>query len=102
MANKKIFYAVIAEVWNGTQFDEDECTSYCEDKNLAKTEFEKVKGDIIGVFEDCYEKDDDSVKIVITDRYMPDGERLCRITAKDGDDSDCCVIRMRELKMICR
>lgn len=95
MANKKNFYAVIAEVRNGTHFDEDECTSYCEDKNLAETEFEKVKGDIIGVFEDCYEN-------VITNRYMSDGERLCRITAKDGDDSDCCVIRMRELKMICR
>ncbi len=101
MANEKNFYAVITEVWDGTQFDENEYISYYGDKNLAETEFEKVKHGIIGEFEECYEEDDDSIKIVITDGYMSDGERVCRITAKNGDDSDVCVIRLKELKMIC-
>lgn len=103
MANEKKFYAVITEVWGGTQFDENEYISYYGDKNLAETEFEKAKREIIGEFEECYEEDDNSIKIVIMDDNMPYGERVCRITVKDGDDdSDCCVVCMRELKMICQ
>jgi hypothetical protein len=97
MENTKTFYSRTTEVWQGSQFEENEYVTYYENKDTAKAAFEREQENIYNIFNEYY----DSAEIIVTDGYMSDGERVCRITAKNGDDSDCCVIRMRDLEMIC-
>lgn len=97
MEKTKTFYARVTEVWGGSQLEENDYATYYDDKSLAKEAFEREQKNVYDVFADDY----DSSEITVTDGYLSDGERVCRITAKSGDDSDVCVIRLKELKMIC-
>ena len=97
MENTKTFYSRTTEVWQGSQFEENEYVTYYENKDTAKAAFEREQENIYNIFNEYY----DSAEIIVTDGYMSDGERVCRITAKNGDDADVCVIRLKELKMIC-
>lgn len=97
MEKTKTIYSRTTEVWQGSQFEENEYVTYYDKKSLAMDAFEREKKNVYNLFNEDY----DSADIIVTDGYMSDGERVCRITAKNGDDSDCCVIRMRDLKMIC-
>lgn len=91
------FYSRTTEVWQGSQFEENEYVTYYENKDIATGAFEREQKNVYDTFNEDY----DSAEIIVKDEYMSDGERVCRITAKNGDDSDCCVIRLKELKMIC-
>lgn len=97
MEKTKTIYSRTTEVWQGSQFEENEYVTYYDKKSLSMEAFEREKKNVYDLFNEDY----DSADIIVTDGYMSDGERVCRITAKNGDDSDCCVIRMRDLKMIC-
>ena len=97
MENIKSFYSCATEVWKGSQFEEDEYSLYYENKDVAVGSFEKEQKNIYNLFNEYY----DTAEIIVTDEYLYDGERICRITAEKGDDSDVCVIRLKELKMIC-
>lgn len=97
MEKTKTFYSRTTEVWQGSQFEENEYVVYYENRDTAKEAFEREQENIYNIFNEDY----DSAEIIVTDGYMSDGDRVCRITAKNGDDSDVCVIRLKELKMIC-
>ena len=97
MEKTKLFYSRTTEVWQGSQFEENEYVTYYENKDIATGAFEREQKNVYDTFNEDY----DSAEIIVTDEYMSDGERVCRITAKNGDDSDVCVIRLKELKMIC-
>lgn len=97
MEKTKLFYSRTTEVWQGSQFEENEYVTYYENKDIATGAFEREQKNVYDTFNEDY----DSAEIIVTDGYMSDGERVCRITAKNGDDSDVCVIRLKELKMIC-
>lgn len=97
MEKTKTIYSRTTEVWQGSQFEENEYVTYYDKKSLSMEAFEREKKNVYDLFNEDY----DSADIIVTDGYMSDGERVCRITAKNGDDSDCCVIRLKELKMIC-
>lgn len=97
MEKTKTFYSRTTEVWKGSQFEENEYSSHYENRAIAMEAFEREKENVHGIFNEYY----DSADIIVTDGYMSDGERVCRITANNGDDADVCVIRLKELKMIC-
>jgi hypothetical protein len=97
MEKTKLFYSRTTEVWQGSQFEENEYVTYYENKDIATGAFEREQKNVYDTFNEYY----DSAEIIVTDGYMSDGERVCRITAKNGDDSDVCAIRLKELKMIC-
>ena len=97
MEKTKTIYSRTTEVWQGSQFVENEYSSYYDNRAIAMEAFEREQENVHDIFNEYY----DSAEIIVTDGYMPDGERVCRITAKNGDDSDVCVIRLKELKMIC-
>lgn len=97
MAKTKTIYSRTTEVWQGSQFEENEYSSYYDNRAIAKVAFEREQKNVYDLFNEDY----DSADIIVTDGYMPDGERVCRITAKNGNDSDVCVIRLKELEMIC-
>ena len=84
-------------MWSGSWFEEDEYVTYYDDRTLAMGAFEREQKNIFDVFTCDY----DSSEITVTDEYLSNGERVCRITAKNADYSDVCVIRLKELKMIC-
>lgn len=97
MENTKTIYSRTTEVWQGSQFEENEYVTYYDKKSLSMEAFEREKKNVYDLFNEDY----DSADIIVTDGYMSDGERVCRITANNGDDADVCVIRLKELKMIC-
>ena len=97
MEKTKTIYSRTTEVWKGSQFEENESATYYDNRDTAKGAFEREQENVYNIFNEYY----DSADIIVTDGYMSDGERVCRITANNGDDADVCVIRLKELKMIC-
>lgn len=97
MEKTKTIYSITTEVWKVSQFEEDEYATYYDKKSIAMEAFEREKKNVCDIFNEDY---DDS-EIVVTDGYLSNGDRVCQITAKNGDDADVFVIRLKELKMIC-
>ena len=97
--DKKTFYSVEVELFEGSQFDKDEDVKYYQDYETADDAFERAKKDMCNQFETAYDIDD-GIGIVVYEKKLADGTKICTINGKNlADETDTCKIKMRTLTM---